>query len=624
MKHRDQGIAIVTVLMLMLILTAVFAIITRLTILNLQQTGDSLRVNRTLSVAQGGRNFAQSVLQGPVGAKMGDAVVNLAQQNLIGNASTWVFAAGYTTARPPANVVAQKLNLLSDDIQPRLAGGGCYGPYRVRDNQFISVRITFTGQLPSCDGEPASTIGIGEGRFLSGARNSTQEYSLPYVMVIAASEGAARRTLTVNGEYRFTVGNGSFARFALLTDQHQQSSFANIYFTSRTLFNGPVHTNGNFAFNGEPWFGGAVSSSGVEDRGIQGGYFAASNGTTAFRTPSQLNPPRYSITQPEFTNGVSWNTPEIPFPTNSNDQTAAAKTDGLFIESANSNVVLTTGVGELGTPMAGQKYQGVTVTTTTAPITTTQYRVVEDVLNGGTGALFQKSGSSWVVALNKQTPPSPITHFNGVIYGTGGINSLKGPARVPANSTNPDAAPPAVADFAQLTIVSSDDIRITGDLKYTDNPCDSALERDANGDVHVPNCSSDPLAQQNVLGIYSSGGAVRIGAGNANTSLNVPTDVQIQATLMADDTVEVENSSTVSCNLGTAYILGGVVQRRYGAFGRFNSFTGACTSGLGRSFTYDQRMLNGLAPPFFPTTQMTNLMPTRQVIQYGQSEQDRR
>ncbi len=285
MKHRDQGVAIVTVLMLVLILTGVFAVLTRLTILNLQQTGDSLRVTRTLAVAQGGRNFAQSLLQGPVGAKMGDSVVSLAQSNLIGNASTWVFAPGYTTTRPPADIVAQKLDLLSNDLQPRLASAGCYGPYSVKGNQFLSIRITFTGQLPACDGEPVSTVGIGEGRFLSGARSSTQEYSLPYVMVVAASEGTARRTLTVNGEYRFTVGNGSFARYALLTDQHQQGTSANIYFTSRTLFNGPVHTNGNFAFNGEPWFGGAVSSSGVKDRGVQGGYFATSTGTTAFRTP---------------------------------------------------------------------------------------------------------------------------------------------------------------------------------------------------------------------------------------------------------------------------------------------------------------------------------------------------
>lgn len=619
MKQRDQGVAIVSVLMLVLILTGVFAVMTRLTILNLQQTGDSMRVTRTLAVAQGGRNFGQSLLQGPVGARMGDAVVSLAQLNLIGNAATWVFAPGYTTTRPPADVVAQKLDLLSTNIQPRLVGSGCYGPYTVTGNQRLSIRVTFTGDLPACDGEPAGTVGVGKGRFLSGARNSTQEYSLPYVMVVAASEGTARRTLTVNGEYRFTVGNGSFARYALLTDQHQQGSSASIYFTSRTLFNGPVHTNGNFAFSGQPWFGGAVSSSGVEDTGRQGGFFAASNGSAAFRTPSQLNPPSYSTTQPEFTNGVSWDAPEIPFPSNSNDQAAAAQQAGLFINSSNSTVVLSTGIGEAGSVMAGQRYQGITVT---AGSTTTEYRVLEDPVNGGPGPLLQRVAGVWTPVLNSLIPPTPITRFNGVIYGNGGIASLRGPARVPAGSTNPNSAPPALASFAGITVVSNGDIRITGDLKYTDNPCDGALSRNSNGTVNVPNCSSDPLVQKNVLGIYSSGGAVRIGAGNSNTALNVPTDVQIQATIMADNTVEVENYRNVPCSLGTAYILGGVIQRKYGAFGTFSG--SSCSTGLGRSFTYDQRMLNGLAPPFFPTTSMTNLMPSRQVIQYGQSEQDRR
>lgn len=621
MKHRDQGVAIITVLMLVILLTGVFAVTTRLTILNLQQTGDSVQVTRTLAVAQGGRNFAQSVLQGPVGAKMGDAVVSLSQANLIGNAATWVFAPGYTTTRPPGDVVAQKLDLLASNIQPRLPGAGCYGPYTLKGNQTFSIRVTFTGQLPACDGQAAAAVQLGEGRFLSGARNNTQEYSVPYVMVVAAAEGTARRTLTINGEYRFTVGNGSFARYALLTDEHQQGSSASIYFTSRTLFNGPVHTNGNFAFNGEPWFGGAVSSSGVKDTGQKGAFFAGPFGT-AFRRPTQLNPPSYYSTQPEFTNGVSWDAPEIPFPDNSNDQAAAAQDSGLYINSSNSSVLLSTGTGEAGSTMAGQKYQAITVTTSGGVVT--EYRVLEDTVNGGPGALLQKVAGVWVTALNSRVPPTPITRFNGVIYGNGGINSLKGPNRIPANSTNPNNAPPALASFAGVTVVSNGNIRITGDLKYTDNPCDGALKRNTDGSVNVPNCSSDPLAQKNVLGIYSSGGSVRIGAGNSNTALNVPTDVQIQATIMANDTVEVERYDSVSCSLGTAYILGGVIQRKYGAFGKFSTSNGECTSGLGRSFTYDQRMLNGLAPPFFPTTTMTNLMPNRQVIQYGQSEQDRR
>ncbi|MFC4640133.1 DUF4900 domain-containing protein [Deinococcus hohokamensis] len=609
MRTRTQGMAIVQTLFLILLLMSVFTIMTRLTLMNLQQTGDSIQMTRTLALAQGGRNFAQTVLQGPVGAKLGDSIIYMAQNNMIGNAETWVFAAGYTTPRPPANVVAQGLTALAADVQPRLPGAGCYGPYTVSGSQQISLRITFTGTLPACDGQASSTVSIGRGRFISGARSSTQQYSLPYVMVVAASERGAKRTLTVNGEYRFNVGNGSFARYALLTDQHQQGTSASIYFTSRTLFNGPVHTNGNFAFRDTPWFGGAVSSSGVNDRGTPGGFFSTSTSTTpAFRTPTQLNPPSYGTTVPVFNNGVSWSAPTVPFPNNSNNQAAAAQQAGLYIPAGPSAVQLSVGLWPAGTPLANQKYQAITVGST-------QYRAVAD------GPLYQLVNGTWQVALNASN--QPINRFNGVIYAFGGISSLRGPARTTAS--NPNSSGPALASFSQITIAGNDDIRITGDLKYENNPCDGALTRNSDGSINVPDCSDDPLVQKNVLGIYASnGGDIKIGAGNTSSALNVPPDVQIHATMMADNEVNVENSTSASCSYGTAYILGGVIERKYGAFGQFNTSTGACTSGLGRSFTYDQRMLNGLAPPFFPTTTMTNLLVDRQVIQYGQSEQDRR
>ncbi len=91
-QHKDDGLAIITTLFLILLLLGVFTVMTRLTLMNLQQTGDAMQITRTLSVAQGGRNFGQSVLQGPVGTKLGDTVVYLAQRNDIGNAETWVFA----------------------------------------------------------------------------------------------------------------------------------------------------------------------------------------------------------------------------------------------------------------------------------------------------------------------------------------------------------------------------------------------------------------------------------------------------------------------------------------------------------------------------------------------------
>ena len=49
---------------------------------------------------------------------------------------------------------------------------------------------------------------------------------------------------------------------------------------------------------------------------------------------------------------------------------------------------------------------------------------------------------------------------------------------------------------------------------------------------------------------------------------------------------------------GTATLLGGVITDFYGPFGTFSG--GQQRSGYGRNFVYDERMLEGTTPPFFP------------------------
>src|SRR5690606_754567 len=97
-----------------------------------------------------------------------------------------------------------------------------------------------------------------------------------------------RRRVVTQGEYQFTVGRRSFSRYALFTDVHSSAgSNGRIWFTSDTLFDGPVHTNGNFNFYNRPWFGGAVSSAGVNNSGNRGAYaYNGDDGT--FRNATNL------------------------------------------------------------------------------------------------------------------------------------------------------------------------------------------------------------------------------------------------------------------------------------------------------------------------------------------------
>ncbi|WP_339096349.1 DUF4900 domain-containing protein [Deinococcus sp. VB343] len=606
-RDTTQGIALVTVMLITVLMLGIFAVTFQLSLGNISQSRTTTQTAQTLALSQGARNLGYAIISDPVGNTLGNTITRMANADQIGNASTWVFAPGDTGTVPQAATVASRLSTLASNLQGAMTGGGCYGPYTISDNQTVSVRITFTGVIPACDGAAQETVSLGVGRFLSGSRDNTQTYTLPYVMVVSAKQGNAQRTITTNGEYQFDVGNGSFARYALLTDVHQGGTSASIFFTERTLFNGPVHTNGNFAFRGNSWFGGAVTSSGTTDRGTPGAHFIGTVQTrlrSAFLTPSQLNPPAYGDTQPTFNAGVDWNAQNIPFPTSATSQLTAAQQSGLVISDNPANIELSV------VTYNGVKYQRIKVGTKT-------YFSPE---NGGLYVSTTGAPQNMTAATN--TNGQAITRFNGVIYAQSEVRSVKGPARTLAS--DPSTAPPAVASFSQMTLASPNNIRITGDLKYETNPCDGNLRRGSDGNVIVPTCNQDPSQVRNVLGIYSSGGNVRLGYNNADSTLNVPKDVQIHSTLMAYNEVNVENHNTGNCSKGTAYILGGVISRKYGAFGTFDRTSGNCSTGLGRSFTYDQRMLQGLAPPSFPTTQMTSLLANRRTIQFNQTEQTRR
>lgn len=627
-RDTSQGVALVTVILIMVLMLGIFAVTFQLSLNNISQTRTTTQTAQTLALSQGARNLGYAIVNDPVGTALGQTITRMANANQIGNASTWVFAPGETGTVPQATTVANQLATLASNLQNTMTGGGCYGPYTISDGQTVSVRVSFTGTIPACDGAAQETVALGVGRFLSGSRSNTQTYTLPYVMVVSASQGDAQRTLTTNGEYQFDVGNGSFARYALMTDVQQGGTSANIFFTERTLFNGPVHTNGNFAFRGNSWFGGAVTSSGTTDRQTPGAHFTGNVTTTvqtrdcgwyscgpyytttqtklssAFLTPSQLNPPAYGDTQPTFNSGVDWNAQNIPFPTSATSQLTAAQEGGLVISDNPANIELSV------VTYNGVKYQKIKVGT----------RAYFAPENGGLYVSTTGYPQDMTAATN--TNGQTITRFNGVVYAQSEVRSVKGPARTSA--TDPTTAPPAVASFSQMTLASPSNIRITGDLKYETNPCDGNLRRGSDGNVIVPTCNQDPSQVKNVLGIYSSGGNVSLGYNNADSTLNVPKDVQIHSTLMAYNEVNVENHSAGNCSKGTAYILGGVIERKYGAFGTFSSSTGNCATGLGRSFTYDQRMLQGLAPPSFPTTQMTSLLASRRSIQFNQTEQTRR
>jgi hypothetical protein len=218
----------------------------------------------------------------------------------------------------------------------------------------------------------------------------------------------------------------------------------------------------------------------------------------------------------------------------------------------------------------------------------------------------------------------PSVDFNGVVHVDGEIDRVRGPARVPAGSSDPEDAPPAVASFGQITVAAEEGVRITGDLKYEDVPCEGTPRRDSDGNVVPGSCTN--LEASNILGIYSQGtdstpADVMIGHNNWNDSLNAPEDVTIHGVLMSSTgIVGVEDYNRGGVR-GSVNLIGGVIEYHYGAFGTFSSSTGQNVSGYGRSFTFDRRTREtGLAPPYFPTIGSDSVRDLV-LFAYGQREQ---
>jgi hypothetical protein len=171
---------------------------------------------------------------------------------------------------------------------------------------------------------------------------------------------------------------------------------------------------------------------------------------------------------------------------------------------------------------------------------------------------------------------------------------------------------------AQLNLTTTGTVRISGDLKYEEPSCDGAPIRNADGTVTPATC--DNLAARNVFGIFASSGDILIGNYNASPDLNAPDNVAIHGVLMSSaGVVKVEDYNRGSPR-GNVHLLGGIIEKRYGAFFTFNSRSGSLSSGFGRRLAYDQRMLLGLSPPFFPTVGLDGVRSIT-AFTFGQREQ---
>ncbi len=142
----------------------------------------------------------------------------------------------------------------------------------------------------------------------------------------------------------------------------------------------------------------------------------------------------------------------------------------------------------------------------------------------------------------------------------------------------------------KMTIATESDISITNHVVYSNYT--PAVGTPGTAGYVPPNASG----AENLLGLVTWNGKIRV-------ATSAPNNINLHATMLAQNGVlQVDNyNDTGVGSRGVATLLGGVISDFYGAFGLFDGSTGTQIAGYGRNFVYDERMLVGTAPPYFPS-----------------------
>lgn len=442
------------------------------------------------------------------------------------------------------------------------------------------VKVGGTAQL-TLEGTSAkyssSTISFGAGTYqydiiLTQKANpitiATDIWDFPYYYQIQATSTVQNMTRKVrlNGDLTVRVQRDNFAKYALFTDHHGLPSGDTVWFTSKTDFAGPLHTNErySFAFNPGATFEGHVTQHHNAARFYNSGFpilsDADSNGVKDV---------------PVFYDGFERSVSEIVLASSVvkadlADQATGRQSltaTGIYVPNLSGNLVggiyvkgnpdITLGVDGSNNAQYNIKLGGARKVVT---------------VNRGANTTTVTSIPGTTVIYNGL--PDGIDNLGTIIYVNGTVNKLEG----------------TVQQDTELTVSSEWEINITNNIKYQNYT--PAVGTPGTVGYVPPNADGE----KNLLGLVAWGG-------NINVATTAPDNIEMHGIVMARNGIfQVSDYDNTGRGIrGVATLLGGVITQFYGAFGLFNASSGAPISGYGRNFVYDQRTLLGKAPPYFPS-----------------------
>ncbi len=447
-------------------------------------------------------------------------------------------------------------------------------------NPLISVagRLTFfpTGALPSINCTNPAFNANGTVTFVDATiQDTAQTYNYLFTINSTGTRGGiGRRMVQSQGILRVSASRGSFADYLLFTNIHLMADNSQVWFSSTTNFDGRMHTNGEYRFAYKPTFQDLASS-------VNSKAWYYNGGGTAKELAADKNG---TIDVPNFYGGFNRGAPSVTLPADPYNQQNAAlglspsSTTAPTTAQIRTALGITSGSGvpndvyvpNDGSALTGGIYvQGdLTQCSMKVDAAGNQVYLLKQGTSTDTVRVNHAAGTTTWYNAGTGTSHTYSGTMRGIMFTNGAISDLRGPDRVSG------VPPPALATDTQMLIASTGDIVVQRDVT----------------------CKNFDTSS-NVLGLYTSGGSVRIGTG-------APNDMNLDAYVMATGTsgaLQVDNYNSGSPR-GTFHLRGGAVTKYYGAFGTMNT-SGVQQSGFNRDFHYDRR---GLVPPYYPTTPRMN------------------
>ncbi|MBU1997820.1 MAG: DUF4900 domain-containing protein, partial [Candidatus Omnitrophica bacterium] len=120
----------------------------------------------------------------------------------------------------------------------------------------------------------------------AGSGPDAWDFSYSYSIESTGTVGDISNNVKLSGDFTVQVQRDNFAKYALFTNSQTTTSGSNVWFTDKTNFSGPLHSNGrfNFAFNPSGTFDDIVQQKEQQARFYNNGWTvlidAESNGTT--------------------------------------------------------------------------------------------------------------------------------------------------------------------------------------------------------------------------------------------------------------------------------------------------------------------------------------------------------